>query len=332
MRILFTYPYLSTFIQSDLNILQKYFDVKTVGSFRRNILKFLRGIAWADLTYCWFADFSAFVAVLLSKILRKKVVVVLGGFEVAKIPEIRYGLLLSSLFSFMVRFTLKGADVVLAVEEGLKRDAIKNVGMGDNIQVLHLGYDPELFKPGGKKNKLVITAAQGDSWRRILVKGIDVFVEAAKYMPEVKFVVIGVHGEALEKLRSLAPSNASFTGFIPQEELISYYQRASVYCQLSMREGFSSALCEAMLCECVPVGTERGGIPTVIGGEGFYVPYGDSKATADAIRKALKSKKGRNARKGIEKLFPLKKREERLVSIITDLYQAQIAPKSSIEL
>jgi len=35
--------------------------------------------------------------------------------------------------------------------------------------------------------------------------------------------------------------------------------------------------CEAMLCECVPVGTRYCGIPTAIGDTGLYVPYGDSK-------------------------------------------------------
>ena len=34
---------------------------------------------------------------------------------------------------------------------------------------------------------------------------------------------------------------------MPQEKLIPYYQKAKVYCQLSMREGLPNALCEALL-------------------------------------------------------------------------------------
>jgi glycosyltransferase involved in cell wall biosynthesis len=54
-----------------------------------------------------------------------------------------------------------------------------------------------------------------------------------------------------------------------------------------MREGLPNALCEAMLCGCVPVGTKRNGIPTAIGDCGFYVPYDDPKAAAEAIKKRL---------------------------------------------
>jgi len=78
-----------------------------------------------------------------------------------------------------------------------------------------------------------------------------------------------------------------------------------------------------MLCECVPVGTKHCGIPTAIGDTGFYVPYGDEKATATTIKKALKSAEdlGKKARERIVSHFPLKKREERLHDIITGLIE-----------
>jgi len=59
-----------------------------------------------------------------------------------------------------------------------------------------------------------------------------------------------------------------FTGIVPDEELIKYYQKAKVY-QLSEYEGLPNALCEAMLCECVPAGTRYCGIPTAIGDTGM---------------------------------------------------------------
>ena len=42
-----------------------------------------------------------------------------------------------------------------------------------------------------------------------------------------------------------------------------------------------------MLCECVPIGTTVGGIPTAIGDAGFLVDYNDEKQTIEAIRKGL---------------------------------------------
>ena len=74
-----------------------------------------------------------------------------------------------------------------------------------------------------------------------------------------------------------------------------------------------------MLCECVPVGTKYCGIPTAIGDCGFYVPYGDPEATADAIKDALNSPEelGKKARKRIKNTFPLEKRERGLIQAIS---------------
>jgi glycosyltransferase involved in cell wall biosynthesis len=142
----------------------------------------------------------------------------------------------------------------------------------------------------------------------------------AKYLPAVKFVLVGSGTDGyIDELRKMAPPNVVFAGIVAHSELPAYYQRAKVYCQLSMSEGLPNALCEAMLCECVPVGTEVNGIPTAIGDTGFYVPVGDAEATADAVRQALSSNKGRDARARIVSMFSVEKREKDLVKIVEEL-------------
>ena len=111
--------------------------------------------------------------------------------------------------------------------------------------------------------------------------------------------------DSVEMLRKIAPKNVEFTGFVPDEELLRWYQRAKVYCQLSRYEGLPNALCEAMLCECVPVGTKYCGIPTAIGDTGFYADFGDVNGTAEAIKKALSNQNlGKKARDRIKTNFP----------------------------
>jgi len=318
-------PNLEDVIQDDYMLLQKHFDVKVaLFTSTRTILKFiftlLKGVIWSDITFSWFADIHAFLAVLFSKMLGKKSIVVIGGYEVANVPEINYGLFCHPISAHMVKFILKYADKILTVDEGLKKDAIKNAGTSeDKIQIVPTGCDAKKFKFNGVKDDLVITVSHGYNWKKVRLKGLDTFVESAKFLPEIKFLVIGIQGEALKKLKSIATSNVDFINPLPQDELIPYYQRAKVYCQLSMREGLPSALREAMLCECVPVGTSRQGITTAIGDTGFYVPYGDPRATAEAIKKALKSDKGKIARKRIINMFPLKRREKELIGIIKEV-------------
>jgi len=96
---------------------------------------------------------------------------------------------------------------------------------------------------------------------------------------------------------------------------------AKVYCQLSLREGLPTALCEAMLCGCIPIGSNTNGVKTAIGDIGFYVDYGDEKTTADMIIKALNSKDdlGKKARDRIKILFPDERRTKELKELILEL-------------
>ena len=74
-----------------------------------------------------------------------------------------------------------------------------------------------------------------------------------------------------------------------------------------------------MLCECVPVATERGALPEVVGDTGFYAKYGDEKTTADAIKEALNSQKGEKAKERIKENFSCEAREEKLARLIEEL-------------
>jgi len=76
-----------------------------------------------------------------------------------------------------------------------------------------------------------------------------------------------------------------------------------------------------MACECVPVVTERGPLPDTVGPTGFYVPYGDVGATVEAIKKALDSDKGKEARERIKRMFPRQEREGELIKEIGGLLQ-----------
>lgn len=329
IKVLFIRASKSSFIQKDLELLRKHFYVKEVDYLlnRKNLkgtlittFNMILGVLWADVTFSWFAGYSAYWAVRLSKLCNKKSIVIIGGYEVAKVPEIKYGALIHERDARIVKYVLKNGNKVLTVDEGLKLDAIRNVGvMGKNIETVPTAYDYNILKPGGEKENLVLTVSMGNRWEIAKLKGLDTFVYAAKYLQDVKFVLIGIQGDLLYKLKNIATSNIIFINQMPHYGIVPYFQKAKVYCQLSMREGLPNALCEAMLCECVPVGTDVQGVRTAIGDSGFYVPYGDPVATANAIKEALISDKGKDARERIKKMFPVERREKKLTQMIKQL-------------
>jgi glycosyltransferase involved in cell wall biosynthesis len=149
-------------------------------------------------------------------------------------------------------------------------------------------------------------------------KGLTTFVEAARLLPEIPFVLVGPWEEhAVGRLRARAPANLEITGWLPDDELRARMAAAGVYVQASLHEAFGVAVAEAMLSGCVPVVTPRGSLPEIVGDTGFYVPVADPAAAAHAIRAALASPdNGALARARILARFPPALRRERLLAAL----------------
>ena len=104
-KILFTYSTLSTFVKTDFEILSEKHVVtryqfkpvkgliNTALQFGKQFIFLLFGIWKFDMVFIWFADFHSFLPVLFAKILNKKSVVVIGGYDVVKMPKLNFGVL-----------------------------------------------------------------------------------------------------------------------------------------------------------------------------------------------------------------------------------------------
>ena len=73
-KLLFVSAYNSTYVKTDLSILEKSYNVRTliISNWKKNLSKIsemYKGVLWADISYIWFADFVALLVILFSKIL-----------------------------------------------------------------------------------------------------------------------------------------------------------------------------------------------------------------------------------------------------------------------
>jgi glycosyltransferase involved in cell wall biosynthesis len=319
---------LDTFIKNDCISLRNIFDINIVDPPRKfsDWIKFpwtiYKNIRKSDLTYCWFAGTPSAIAIIFSKIFGKKTIVVVGGWDAAYYPDLNYGAFIKFKDRIPVKFVYKNVDKILVVAPFLKDDIIKYAKIkGENIEFLPTGFDINFWIPKGKKEKYILTSVKLDDLTRMKLKGLDTFVQSAKYLKNQKFILIGVWGKAKDHLKKIAPKNVEFIDFIPQKELLKYYQKAKVYCQLSIREGLPTSLCEAMLCECIPVGSKIPGCKTAMGDIGFFAEYADVKQTAESIKKALEAdeKIGKQARERVKKLYSDEKRNDTLQKMITKM-------------
>ncbi len=319
------------FISDDASLLASGgFDVTRLsGNGPLALLRAARAACSADVVFCWFLSVYGAVALLAGSLLGRRSVLALGGVDVARDRDLGYGLWLSPWKSFLARRALRRADRVLVVAEHLRDEAVRLADYaGANIRYLPTGYDPGFWSPAGTsqpgaepglRGGKVLCVASAEDAVRLRVKGIDVLVGAARLIPEMSFLVVGVDAALAGPLEP--PPNVEFVPRMDRPQLLRYYRGAKVYCQPSRREGLPNALCEAMLCGCVPVATDVGANAHAVGDTGFITPSGDPAALATAIGRAngLPDDHGASARARIARLFSAERRRTGLLAIMKEI-------------
>lgn len=320
-HILFTSTFRASFVQQDIILLGNFYSLTVVvATGVRAVVRYLLALKKATVTYSWFASVYSSLLVLLTKLFGRRSVIVLGGVDVADIRELNYGIWNSWWRAPIVRFGIMHANAVIAVDMFLKIEAMRLAKYdGRNITVLPTGYDAEVWKPAGVKHPLILMVASCPDDARVKIKGVDFFLDAARSLPDLQFVLVGPTAAVVQSLR--IPENVRIHAFLPPHDLLLLYQEAKVYAQLSMREGLPNSLCEAMLCECVPVGTHSGGIPTAIGDTGYLCEHGNIAEAQRQMKAALHAPpdRGKAARKRIVDQFSLDRRQQALQSLIGTL-------------
>jgi glycosyltransferase involved in cell wall biosynthesis len=268
-----------------------------------------------DLVYLWFVYHYALPVSAACKAARIPCALVPSGVDLANNPEIEYGEMRYTKARVRAMASLRLSTLVLPVSEFVK-DLVLRVTKPKRMRVVYNGIDTTKFKPKGSKERIILTVA-GICGGNFLYKRLDVFVKAARYLPDHRFVLAGEHMDGtVQRLKAMAPPNVDFPGRLSDEALLRLYQRAWVYVQASHEEAFGCALAEAMSCECVPVVVRRGALPEVVGEVGYYAPYADPAGTAKAIQQALATGDGSSARRRIERRFTTKRRQIELIEAL----------------
>ena len=283
-NILLVYNNFSTFVKTDYEILSEKYHVekyqyKPVKGISRNVLEFIKQFLFLtfhikkyNVIYIWFGDYHSFLPVLFSMVFKKKSFVVIGGYDVANLPEINYGSLSRPLRKKLTLFSFRHATLCLPVVEGLE-EKLTQICPKAKSKTIHTGYQFQLNEKldfDATREKIILTVSITGNYQRYMIKGLDRFKELAKKLPEYKFIVVGVK-EVAKSLFEPIPKNLILYPPVEQNELTTFYKQASYYAQFSRSEGLPNALCEAMLYGCIPLGMEVGGVTTAINTNGLLV-------------------------------------------------------------
>jgi len=329
LNILFIHKGLKSFVKKDLIILKQHFPVKDFlynpkKGILSNVISQTKIFSWlianiwhADAIFIWFADYHSFIPTLLGKLFRKKVYIALGGYDTTYIPELNYGVFSNPFRRRCAGYAIKNATYLLPVDKRLISQAKKFVpNIKSKIRVIDFGFDPSTWFCTSDKENIVLTVANINSPRVFKIKGIDLFIEVARRLPQFKFQVVGVSDD-MKKFFPELP-NLEIFPLANIETLKSHYSKAKIYAQFSIHEGLPNVVCEAMLCECIPIVTDVNGMPRQVGNCGFVIkdrsPEIAEKTILNAM--ALPTNWGKKCRHHIVENFPLQKRKKLLIELL----------------
>ena len=303
-KILFIKLSNSTFILKDEEILNQHFEVtsyfygtekgfKAGLSLVKQFFYLLLNIWKYDLIYIWFADYHSFLPALFSWLFKKKTIIVLGGFDVMKIPELNYGGHISRIRSWFIKASCYLSDKLLVVSEYAQIQASRNISpkVISKTEIIYNGIDTVSFKNLKKErqNKIIYVSAAEDE-RRAKIKGIDKLLKVAEKLPNYEFLLVGVADDFLNQTFNSHPENIKTISFISKNKLITLYNEHKVVLQLSVIESFGVSVVEAMACGCVPVVSAVGGLKEVVKSDyGYLVDRNHTDNIRDSVLDAFKT-------------------------------------------
>jgi glycosyltransferase involved in cell wall biosynthesis len=182
---------------------------------------------------------------------------------------------------------LRFADLVVCPSPS-SRDYYAQLRRGPTISVEN-PIDTERFSPDPSRTRDVDILFVG---RLAAEKGAAVLLRAVARIPRpLRTVIIGAGTQRseLERLASLCPGEVSFTGVVPNRELVDWFRRTRIVAVPSFSEAAGMVPVEAM-ASGTPVLASRvsGLVDTVVDGRnGWLVSAGDDAAWAAKLNKLL---------------------------------------------
>lgn len=171
----------------------------------------------------------------------------------------------------------KTCDGIIAVSDAV-REVLLLAGIpSSHITVIHTGVEV----PASVERRAHEGFVVGHMGAFTREKGQDVLIEAARALPDARFVLAG-EGELLGELKRSAPANVVFPGFVADKA--EFFAGLDVFAMPSRSEAWGLAALEAMAHGVPVIASDVQGLAEIVTPDsGWVVPLG---AMADAIKAA----------------------------------------------
>ena len=304
-------------------------------SFVSQLLFLLGNIGKADLLIVQFAGYHSLLPALLGKIFNIPCLIIVGGTDAHYFPGIGYGNWQKNVLKTFTALSFRLCTHIAPKHSSLINSAYSYEPSEPNQQGIFArlpqlktpyteitnGYDTVKWHCTSQKKKNTFITVSG-AWEyhfQQQLKGIDLILQVAPSFPDCEFIILGV--DNANRIQTTLTNVKIFPG-VKNEELINIFSACEFYMQLSIAEGFPNALCEAMLCECIPIGSAVFSIPEIIGDGGFVLENRNPVQLKLLIKKAIQSEKEllkKKARLRITEDYTLQIRKQKLLGLCNNL-------------
>jgi glycosyltransferase involved in cell wall biosynthesis len=344
MKVIYFCPGASTFIKRDFDILEKHCRLvvhefnptaswKMLFEFVNQLFFIIKNFQNTDLFICHFLGYHSLLPVFTARLLKIPFLAIVAGTECHSYPSINYGSFRKPIYGWVTRLSFRKATHIAPVHETLVffEDIYYGVDGNQGYTVfapntrapftpLYYGFRESFFQllPNvERKPNSFLTVAKDLTKGEFYRKGIDLILQAAKAFPDYTYTIVGDWEGDLPALPNIAVLSP-----MPVEKLVALYNSHEFYFQLSIAEGFPNAICEAMMCGCIPIGSSVYAIPLIIGYTGFILPKKDFAQLKALIQQAVacdKKELSKAASDRIRNEFPESRRERELITLIKKL-------------
>lgn len=246
-------------------------------------------------------------------------------------------------FKKMIPLTAKKAAVIIADSENTKKDICKYLDADkQKIAVIHLGVGKDFKKIDAGKAKKFISRKYGIKNKFILFVGmieprknlqrlVDAFLQLKEH--ELKLVIVGKKGwqmdEFFKMIKELKLEDSIiFPGYVPDDDLVKFYNAAEVFVYPSMYEGFGIPVLEALACGCPVITSNTSSMPEITGPAAVLINPADTQDIKKAMQKLLKNEQLRKtlSEQGIEqaKKFSWQKTAQKTLEAYEKTYNLKI--------
>ncbi len=233
-------------------------------------------------------------------------------------------------YKFLIPKIAKNSKLLFTVSDFSKKDLIKELNINkDKIEIIYNSVSDnfKFLSLSRKKNILSVASLQPYKNLEGLIKAFILLKDKTKFS-DFKLVLVGGYNKKVfsnTKIFELSEgrNDIVFPGYLSDDELIKYYNKASLFVFPSFFEGFGIPPLEAMACGCPCVVSNVASLPEVCGDAAYYVNPYDIDDIARGIEKVLTDENLRQTliKKGFEnvKRFSWENSAKKIIEIVDKL-------------